>query len=46
MARLEDLIKHIADPRLWNQIADEVGKLKARGRVASWRGHCPRPLPS
>src|SRR5215469_16289673 len=30
MARLEDLIKDIADPRLRNQIAAEVGKLKAR----------------
>ena len=30
MARLEDLIKDIADPRLRNQIAVEVGKLKAR----------------
>ena len=30
MARLEDLIKDIADARLRNQIAAEVGKLKAR----------------
>src|SRR5579863_8572529 len=30
MARLEDLIKDIADSRLRNQIAAEVGKLKAR----------------
>ena len=30
MARIEDLIKDIADPRLRNQIAGEVGKLKAR----------------
>ncbi len=30
MARLEDLIKDIADPSLRNQIAGEVGKLKAR----------------
>ncbi len=30
MARLEDLIKDIADPRLRNQIAGEVGELKAR----------------
>lgn len=30
MAQLEDLIKEIADPRLRNQIAAEVGKLKAR----------------
>lgn len=30
MARLEDLIKEIADPRLRYQIAAEVGKLKAR----------------
>jgi hypothetical protein len=30
MARLEDLIKDIADLRLRNQIAAEVGKLKAR----------------
>lgn len=30
MALLEDLIKDIADPRLRNQIAGEVGKLKAR----------------
>src|SRR5580704_16909699 len=30
MARIEDLIKDIADPRLRNQIATEVGKLKAR----------------
>jgi len=29
MARLEDLIKDIADPRLRNQIAGEVGTLKA-----------------
>src|SRR5450756_1048724 len=28
--RLEDLIKDIADPSLRNQIAGEVGKLKAR----------------
>lgn len=32
MARLEDLIKDIADPRLRSQIAAEVGKLKARKR--------------
>jgi adenine-specific DNA-methyltransferase len=30
MARLEDLINDIADPRLRNQLAAEVGKLKAR----------------
>ena len=30
MARLEDLINDIADPSLRNQIAGEVGKLKAR----------------
>jgi len=30
MARLEDLIKDIADPSLRIQIAGEVGKLKAR----------------
>jgi len=30
MARLEDLIKDVADPLLRNQIAGEVGKLKAR----------------
>ncbi len=30
MARLKDLIKDIADSRLRNQIAAEVGKLKAR----------------
>jgi adenine-specific DNA-methyltransferase len=30
MARLEDLIKDIADPSLRNQIAGEVGRLKAR----------------
>ncbi|HSY32004.1 MAG TPA: site-specific DNA-methyltransferase, partial [Verrucomicrobiae bacterium] len=30
MARLEDLIKDIADASLRNQIAVEVGKLKAR----------------
>ena len=30
MALLEDLIKDIADPRLRNLIAGEVGKLKAR----------------
>src|SRR5437879_2746824 len=30
MARLEDLIKDIADPSLRNQIAGEVSKLKAR----------------
>lgn len=30
MALIEDLIKDIADPRLRNQIATEVGKLKAR----------------
>lgn len=30
MARLEDLIKDIADPGLRNQIAAEVGKLKAK----------------
>lgn len=30
MARLEDLIKDIADASLRNQIAGEVGKLKAR----------------
>src|SRR5664280_2592896 len=30
MARLEDLIKDIADTSLRNQIAGEVGKLKAR----------------
>ena len=30
MARLEDLIKDIADPLLRCQIAEEMGKLKAR----------------
>src|SRR5437016_4448557 len=30
MAHLEDLIEDIADPCLRNQIAGEVGKLKAR----------------
>jgi adenine-specific DNA-methyltransferase len=30
MARLEDLIKDVADPRLRNQIATELSKLKAR----------------
>lgn len=30
MARLEDLINDIADPRLRNQIATEVARLKAR----------------
>ena len=30
MAQLEDFIKDIADPRLRNQIAAEVSKLKAR----------------
>jgi adenine-specific DNA-methyltransferase len=30
MARIEDLIMDIADPRLRSQLADEVGKLKAR----------------
>jgi adenine-specific DNA-methyltransferase len=30
MALLEDLIKDVADPRLRNQLANEVGKLKAR----------------
>lgn len=30
MARIEDLIKDIADPSLRNQIAGEVGKLKAQ----------------
>lgn len=32
MARIEDLIKDIADPRLRNQVATEVGNLKARKR--------------
>ena len=30
MAQIEDLIQDIADPRLRDQIASEVGKLKAR----------------
>lgn len=30
MARLEDLIKDIADPRLRAQVAGEVAKLKAK----------------
>jgi adenine-specific DNA-methyltransferase len=30
MARIEELIRDIADPRLRNQIATEISKLKAR----------------
>ena len=30
MARIEDLINDVADPRLRSQLADEVGKLKAK----------------
>src|SRR6267143_4941206 len=42
MARIEDLIKDIADLSLRNQIAIEVGKLKARKRFGLvFEGHLP-----
>lgn len=42
MARLEDLIKDIADPHLRNQIAGEVSKLKVRKKFGlMFEGHLP-----
>ena len=46
MARIEDLIRDIADPRLRNQIAGEVGKLKARKKFGLvFEEHLPEVLP-